>query len=271
MEEYFSGKKLFGDDFTLEQIQAWYNDEKEGYATLIAEMGWTESSEAYGYQHLNTVHGYRHLPKNVYFERAMGLGSAYGNEFLPVIDRINSIYIVEPSDQLVSTQLQGVTLQYKKPSVEGKLDFDDNFFQLETCFGTLHHIPNVSFVLRELHRCLAPGGYLLLREPVISMGDWRQPRPGLTKRERGIPVDYFRERFRELDFRVVRESFCFTMTAFLQRKIGHWFNKSLHEYHRYIVLDNWLSKLTAFNLHYHAQNPFQRIAPASVFYILQKK
>ena len=36
MDQYLSGKLLYGDDFTLEQINAWYEDEKEGYANLGA-------------------------------------------------------------------------------------------------------------------------------------------------------------------------------------------------------------------------------------------
>jgi len=270
MDAYFSGKKLFGDDFTHEQIAQWYEDEKEGYANLVEEYGWTESEGGYGYHHLNTLHGFRHLPKDLVFERAMGLGSALGDEFLPVISQIKSICIIEPSDKLVGTELNGVALQYKKPSVEGQLDFPDNFFQLETCFGTLHHIPNVSFVLSELHRCLAPGGYLLIREPINSMGDWRQPRIGLTKRERGIPVEIMRERIQALGFRVASESFCFAMTSFFQRKLGKWFKHPIHEYKAYIYLDWVLSKLTTFNLRYHPKTLLQRIAPTSVFYVLQK-
>lgn len=270
MEEYLSGKKLYGDDFTLGEIQQWYDDEKEGYANLVNEYKWVESRGGYGYHHLNTLHGFRFLPEHLTFERALGLGSAYGDEFLPVISRIKSICILEPSDQLVGDHLQGVTLQYKKPSVEGKIDYADNFFQLETCFGTLHHIPNVSFVLSELYRCLAPGGYLLIREPVNSMGDWRHPRHGLTKRERGIPVDFLRTRIRELGFRVVNESFCFAMTSFLERKLGRFFQRPLHEYKAYIAADKVLSALTVFNLKYNPQTPLQRIAPSSVFYVLQK-
>lgn len=270
MEEYFSGKKLYGDDFDFDRIQQWYEDEKEGYAGLVSENKVWNTQESYGYHQLNILHGYSFLPENKRFERALGLGSAYGYEFLPIISRIDSIYIIEPSDRLVSSRLKGVTLQYKKPSVEGKMDFPDDFFQLETCFGTLHHIPNVSFVLGELHRCLAPGGYLLIREPIHSMGDWRHPRPGLTKRERGIPVEILRRRIRELGFRVIKESFCFAMTSFLERKLGNMFERPLHEYKSYLVIDKVLSGLTAFNLKYHPKNPIQRIAPSSVFYVLQK-
>jgi hypothetical protein len=34
---YFEGKKLYGDDFTLKEIESWYSDEQEGYATLAQD------------------------------------------------------------------------------------------------------------------------------------------------------------------------------------------------------------------------------------------
>ncbi len=32
--EYFDGKKLYGNDFTEQQILEWFESEKEGYAKL---------------------------------------------------------------------------------------------------------------------------------------------------------------------------------------------------------------------------------------------
>ena len=32
MDNYFSGKKIFGDDYTYDQIKEWFELEKEGYA-----------------------------------------------------------------------------------------------------------------------------------------------------------------------------------------------------------------------------------------------
>lgn len=270
MESCFSGKELHGDDFSFEEIRQWYEDEKEGYANLVVEYGLSEQTGGYDFTHLNTRHGFRFLPPNLKFERALGLGSALGDEFLPVIDRIKSVYVIEPSDQFHKHELKGVPFIYTKPSIEGKMNFEDNRFHLATCFGTLHHIPNVSFVLGELYRCLAPGGYLLIREPVISMGDWRKPRYGLTKRERGIPIEIFRARIRDLGFEIVQERFCFAMTSFLQRKIGRFFRKPLHAYKWYVLLDSVISRWTTFNLTYHAENIFQRISPTSVFYVLKK-
>lgn len=42
--------------------------------------------------------------------------------------------------------------------MDGSIDFPDNFFDLILCFATLHHIPNVTFVISELFRTLRGGG-----------------------------------------------------------------------------------------------------------------
>ena len=48
MNEFFSGKKLYGDNFNLNQIKKWYDDEKEGYSELISLKKYF-----YGYYELN--------------------------------------------------------------------------------------------------------------------------------------------------------------------------------------------------------------------------
>jgi SAM-dependent methyltransferase len=270
MKVYLSGERLYGDDLGPAAIAAWYEDEREAYAHLVEQYGWAETEGRYDYHPVNILYGYRHLPKDAVFERALGLGSATGDEFLPILSRIGAIDIVEPSERLKRRELRGVPLRYHTPSPTGTLPFADDSFRLQTCFSTLHHIPNVSYVLRELHRCLAPGGFLLIREPIHSMGDWRYPRPMLTKHERGIPLPFFRRRIAELGFKVVRESLCLAMNSFLQRFLGRWLPHSLTAYSAYVYADMALSRLTAFNWHYHPKNWWQRIAPQAVFYVLQK-
>src|SRR3954468_3349721 len=97
-EKYKRGDVLYGDDFTISQIQTWYEEETEAYANL----GSKEAEEyTYGYHPLNTLHGFSFL-KGKAFENALGMGAAWGHEFFPVIDQIKNIYIIEPSDNLRS-------------------------------------------------------------------------------------------------------------------------------------------------------------------------
>lgn len=266
MNKYLTGEMLYGDDFSIEQIKEWYEAETEAYADLGSK---DISNYSYGYHELNTLHGFDVLP-NKQFNHVLGFGAAWGHEFEPILSRLNNITIIEPSDNLRSDKIGNVIPSYVKPEVDGTLVFEDNTFDLITCFGTLHHIPNVSYVIKEMLRVLQPGGFLLLREPIISMGDWNKPRTGLTKNERGIPVAVFDQLFKDEKVEVFSKSYCFVLTSHLQGKIGKYLAKPIFRYKSYLIFDKIISSMFAGNLKYHAQSKLERIAPSSAFYVVKK-
>jgi SAM-dependent methyltransferase len=267
MQAYFSGEKLYGDDFSPEQISRWYEEESEGYANLGNK---DLSSYVYPYHALNRIHGFRHLKGIERFDQVLGFGSAWGHEFEPLIGRISHLTIIDPSENMVSEQIGPIRPSYVKPRVDGTLAFPDNSFDLATCFGTLHHIPNVSYVLGEILRVLKTGGTLLLREPIISFGNWNHPRPGLTKNERGIPVSHFEKIFNEHPVTVIHRSHCFTMTYQLQLLLKGVLKKPLHSYGAYVHFDRFLSSLLKSNVRYHAVQRIHKIAPSAIFYVIRK-
>jgi len=262
MDAYFSGKKLYGDDFSALEIVDWFEDEAKGYFNLEDR----DPKAVYGYSALNWEHGFRFLPQRT-FQRVLGVGSAYGHELYPILDNAGSIVVLEPADGFHSGELMGIPIDYVKPRADGFLQFDDEEFDLITCFGVLHHIPNVSKVLAELYRCLSPGGCVLIREPTTSMGDWRYPRKGLTSRERGIPVLIFRNIIEECGFLLERETRCmFSLTSRLRMLIG----KSAYNSRIVASLDRLLCALPIWPDVYHAENKLQKLRPTSVFYLLGK-
>jgi ubiquinone/menaquinone biosynthesis C-methylase UbiE len=152
-----------------------------------------------------------------------------------------------------------------KPSPNGLLPFENNTFDLITCFGVLHHIPNVSAVVSELARTLQPGGYLLIRETIVSMGDWREPRYGLTKRERGIPIHILIEIAKTNGLEIVKSSLCdYPLTEKLFSKLGF--------YNTYFasLIDYWVANIFSWNLNYHPKNTLQRFRARSAFFVLKK-
>lgn len=262
-EVYFSGRKLYGNDFSQDQIDAWFADEADGYFNLT-QSG--DGDYAYGYHALNKWHGYSALPKRR-FDHVLGMGSAYGDELGAILAHSDRVSILEPSDGFKSTVLNGVPVSYVKPVASGDMPFDSNSLDLITCFGVLHHIPNVSKIVEEFHRVLKPGGYALVREPIISMGDWRKPRTGLTKHERGIPLSLLRGFVKEAGFEVVREHKCmFSLTSRLKRVVpGSVFNQTA-----VVALDVLLSALPIWPRVYHARNALQKLRPTAVYYVLKK-
>lgn len=257
------GEALYGDDFTPEQVAAWHADEAEGYADLGAGDA---NSYRYGYHVLNWLHGYRHLV-DAPLTCVLGFGSAYGDEFLPIASRIGSLTIVDPSANFTKVDVHGVPATYIKPAPDGRLPAPDKTFDLITCLGVLHHIPNVSFVLGELSRVLKDGGYILLREPIVSMGDWRRPRRGLTKRERGIPLRILRQIVERSGLETLRMSLCcFSITPrlFSSLRIDAYNNAFATR------LDAALSVAFAWNVRYHSKKFFHRFRPTSAFLVLRK-
>lgn len=256
------GRSLYGDDLAPGEIARWTEDEKEAYASLGAG---DRTAYDYAYHALNWRHGFRHLPRAT-FESVLGFGGGYGHELRPIVRRARRITIVEPSDALAAGDLDGTPVEHVKPTAEGTLPFDDDSFDLITCFGVLHHIANVSHVVRELCRCLRPGGHLLVREPTVSMGDWRVPRRGLTKRERGIPLAIFRRIIHAAGLHVIRETrWMCPLTRLLQGRVvrGSAWNSSAA-----VLLDGVLCRLLSWNKRYHAVHWLHKLRACTVFFVL---
>jgi SAM-dependent methyltransferase len=263
MDDYFAGRKLYGDDFTLEQIARWYEDEREAYAELVDNSG---TPYAYEFHSLNRLHGFRFI-KGRRFGSALGLGSAYGDEFLPITSQIDHITILDPSDAFRVTDVGGLPCDYRKPSIDGLMPFKDESFDLVVCLGVLHHIADVTTVVKELYRCLSRGGCLLLREPIVSMGDWTKPRRTATKRERGIPLHILCRIVDEAGFRVTSQKLCvFPPIA----KLWRCFGKSAYNNGVATHVDAALCRLLRFRVRYHATRLLHKIRPVSVYFVLTK-
>jgi SAM-dependent methyltransferase len=263
LDQFLAGEKLFGDDFDAGQIQTWYREEEEGYANLGAK---DRSQYRYEYRAWNERNAFRFLPPNIKF-RTLGFGSAYGDELEPILDQISLLTIVDPSAAFVHGQVHNVPVQYVKPSATGAQPFADSSFDLITCFGVLHHIPNVSYVLSELARVLSRGGYLLIREPIVSMGDWRFPRPGLTRNERGIPLRILRQIVAATGLATVS---CVARGFAPIEKVASIAKIDLYNSSALVAVDALISNMFSWNDRYHATTVFQRIRPTSAFLVLCK-
>ena len=266
-ERFLSGAELYGDDFSGAELAAWFDDEREGYADLGDPSD--GGPHDYGYHQLNQRHGFRHLPAQRRFTHALGVGSALGLEFDPLAPRLDAVTILEPSDQLVGGPLRnGLKLDYVKPAPDGSMPFADATFDLTLCFGTLHHIPNVSRIVGEMARVTEPGGYVLIREPIISMGDWRNPRkPGVTKRERGIPLQVMRDIVAAAGMTIDHQSVCVFP---LMPRVGKLLGRAAYDSRALTLVDDLASRATRPFYRYHAASSPQKVRPTSVFLVCRR-
>lgn len=270
MEKYFSGDRLYGDDFSEEEITQWYKEEEEGYSKIDSRELVLLAQGIYLYENINKIHGYAYLDNNRTFKNVLGIGSATGHEFLPILDKIENLYILEPSDKLKGQKIKDKSITYIKPEIMGNMVFEDGFFDLVTCFGVLHHIPNVSYVMKEIYRTMNDDGIFLLREPIVTMGDWRHARQGLTKNERGLPKKFIDSQINKLGFEIVNENYCFTLSTLFSRITQTILSKPIYAYKPYVYFDNIISGIFKNNVKYHTENKFQRLFPQSVYFVLKK-
>jgi hypothetical protein len=112
-------------------------------------------------------------------------------------------------------------------------------------------------------------GWLLLREPTHSMGNWDKPRRGLTRRERGIPLPILHRILCDAGLCTVHERRCmFSLTARIQPLLGK--RTALYNTEWITALDDFASNIPIWSAHYHASNILQRFRPWAVFSVLTK-
>lgn len=257
---------IYGDDLSPQQIEAWFREEENGYASL----GYVDSeTDTYPYHGMNRRYGWRYLPERGRNLQVLGLGSSFASEFEPLVDQIGSITVIEPGRKFWRSEKFGRPISYLMPEVSGNISFSKDSFDLVTAFGVLHHIPNVSHVLRELIRVTKPGGYLLIREPIISMGDWSRPRPGLTKNERGIPLAAMRRILSDSGCEIVSEQLIgfSPLLKFVEKVIptGYWNNEFL------LTLDFLLCRVFRGRYTYHRASLVDKFSPSTGYWVIRKR
>jgi len=265
MTNFLDGTSLYGDDLDEAGVRAWFAAEEKGYYDLASgdgEYGGT------GWSAIIDYHLFKNLPDRQY-RHALALGCADGSELLPVARSIDRITAIEPAKEWWRNEIGGVPTEYRMPTIMGDIDAREGTFDLVVTFGVLHHIPNVSHVLAELTRVTAPGGLLAIREPIFSMGNWAEPRKGLTANERGLPLPWLRTLLSDkLHLKIRHESLCsFPPAARIVEKVGI---KRPYSSKGYVLLDSMLSSIFAFNYSYHRTKIWRRFAPTAVAIIAQK-
>lgn len=262
VDECLIGAALYGDHFDDEQIREWFADEEMAYYHLHASAQMRPE-----YEVLDKLTLFRHI-RGLHFHTCLGIGSGTGRDIEPLAQQVDNFLIVEPCENFWRSSIGGKPAVFQRPNLRGRIDYATNSIDLIASIGVLHHIPNVGDILAELHRVMRSGGYCLLREPIVSMGDWRRPRRGLTKNERGIPLGWLRSTLERIGFITDNETFCnFAPLPVLCHKFG----LLPYNYKMTTYLDLFASWLTQLNVHYNRTKVIQKISPATITMVLRKK
>jgi len=269
-EEEISGRSLYGDNFSSDQIREWYDSEVTGYFDLLSNhYKVTDADNQYDYEYdaLNHFHAIGKL-LNRQFDTCLALGCAAGDDIAPLAPVVQRFIAIEPAEKWWHDDIGGKPAVYMSPSAIGDIELDSATVDLATSFGVLHHIPNVSHVVGEIARVLKPGGLFVLREPISSMGDWRKARAGLTANERGLPLEWFESLARTTGFKILARHACmFGPVSAISKKLGI----SLPFARMSIVKLDWLiSEAFRWNARYWRDTFAKKLAPSSAFWILER-
>lgn len=262
LREYYSGNKLWGDDFNPEEIKEWYSLEENACFEIYDEGKKRMPNNDY----MHWEFGYRWALKNRNsLGKVLGIGSGNGEEFRPVRKWIEHLYIVESAAGYFKND---DTTTYAKAQVDGTLMFEDEFFDTAVNIAVLHHIPNVTDVLKELYRVLKKGGVCLIKEPITTLGPWHvQRKQGLAPCERGFPRKWLDQAVEEIGFREIhRTYFEFPPLRHVRDRGGiDTYNSAF-----WTGLDQIFCRLSGWNYSYHRESFFKKLAPSYVFLVLQK-
>jgi SAM-dependent methyltransferase len=269
-EEEISGRSLYGDNFSSDQIREWHDSEVTGYFDLFSKY-YKTTDEAkqhdYAYRALNHFHAIGSL-LNRQFDTCLALGCAAGDDIAPLSPVVRRFIAIEPAEKWWRDDIGGKAAVYMSPTVIGDIKLDSATVDLATSFGVLHHIPNVSHVVGEIARVLKPGGLFVVREPISSMGDWREPRAGLTANERGLPIEWFESLASATGFRILARHLCmFGPLSKIARKLGI---TSPFARMPIVRLDWLISEALRWNKHYWRDTFAKKLAPSSAFWILER-
>src|SRR5438876_144079 len=100
-------------------------------------------------------------------DRALELGCGTGVLLADLAQKYRFVVGID-----VSREMMEATRKLDLPIVAGDcsiLPFESASFDLVICRGVLHHVPDRSSALAEIHRVLRPGGEFILSEPC---NDW---------------------------------------------------------------------------------------------------
>ena len=266
-----SGEHLAGDDYARTQIDRWFAEEKEAY--YEENQGTSESDPYYAYMRwLNPRLGAAVLATS---SNASGnmlvVGPGLGREVdaFPNIVKKWQITFVEASENF----RRELGVRFPKSTIleaetSGDMPVASNSQDLILAFSVLHHIPNVSYVLGEFARVLKPGGFVMVREPCSSMGDWRMARSA-TPNERGISCSWLLRTAAKVGLSEYQKPVpvLYYPLALAVKKLGL---ASIMSTRFYLASDILVSRIASHLDFYWRDSVWKRLGPSVYFYMFRK-
>lgn len=269
--EIKSGITLAGDDYSIEKLKIWYEQEENAYFDSESDTGEIDQWYQYAY-FVNKKLLYSKIPSSIDKPCIAFLGPGTGEEAWDLYQSLpsSSLIFIESSkdfQKILSNKFPDSSIV--NPLISGDIDLEDSSVDIFCTFSVLHHIANVSHVMEEIYRVLKPGGKLLIKEPCSSMGDWRFPRTTCPN-ERGISPKFFQQSAEKIGFssKLEKSPIIFDpLNKFLKK-----FNLyNFLSFQTIYIIDTIISKILALNNFYWRDSFFKKLGPSNFVYTLTKK
>ena len=180
-----------------------------------------------------------------------------------------TLYFIESSEEfqlILRKKFPGC--QIITSSIDGSINARGSFFDVICAFSVLHHMANVSKTIHELHRVLKPKGFVFIREPCSSMGDWSKPRKA-TPNERGIAKSWMVKTATSIGFKAVHNPVPIVFEP-LNKLIIARFGCPNSLLIVLYVIDRFISGILSFNDYYWRDTVIKKFGPSSYFFSFQK-
>lgn len=99
----------------------------------------------------------------------LDIGCGTGGNF-DLLSKYGTVYGIDASEKAVEyARKRGIAREVQVGKVQ-HMPYEDDRFDIVGCFDVLYHgwIQDDTEVMREIHRILKPGGYLVIREPAYN-------------------------------------------------------------------------------------------------------
>ena len=269
--EIKSGALLAGDDYSNEQLKVWFEQEENAYYDSESDTGEIDHWYKYAY-YVNNRLLFSKIPPSLEKPCIAFLGPGTGEEAFELSKSLpsSSLIFIESSEgfqKILRDKFPNSDIV--NPLISGDIELEDSSIDIFCTFSVLHHIANVSHVLKEIHRVLKPGGKLLIKEPCSSMGDWRFPRT-TTPNERGISPNFFKHSAISIGFFPELEESPIIFDP-LNKFLKKFYLYKFLNFKTIYIIDTIISKILALNNFYWRDSFFKKLGPSNFVYTLTKR
>jgi ubiquinone/menaquinone biosynthesis C-methylase UbiE len=263
-----NGERLAGDNFKKKKLKKWYNQEKEAYYETELSTGAIDPWYSY-MRYINN----KYFFSSIYPTRGkiLFIGVADGEEAVDFIKKHKhwNVSFLESSPSYIKIlKKKFPKTNIYRANTSGNFPISNNSFDVVCAFSVLHHIANVSHIIKEISRILKTDGKFFVREPCSSMGDWRSERSA-TPNERGIAKEWMLNKTRLnnlLAYKTPLPIIFEPINKFLVKSIGY--NYISHKI--IFIFDIIISKILSYNDYYWRDTFFKKFGPSSYIYFFKK-